>query len=71
MEYCAGGDLLAKMVGIGFSGPDEVYCLFKQLLKGLEYMHGSGVVHRDLKPENLLLDATHRYLKISDFGTPS
>jgi protein-serine/threonine kinase len=68
MEYCAGGDLLSKMIGVGFSGFDEIACLFKQLLRGIEYMHNTGVVHRDLKPENLLLDSTHRYLKITDFG---
>ena len=74
MEYCAGGDLLAKLMGIGFSGMDEINCLFKQLLRGLEYMHGSGVVHRyaqlisDLKPENILLDGTQRILKNTDFG---
>ena len=68
MEYCKGGDLQKKINNVGFSGPEELHCLFKQLLLGAEYMHTSGVAHRDLKPENLLLDPTHRRLKISDFG---
>jgi protein-serine/threonine kinase len=76
MEYCSGGDLLAKLQHIGLSGMDEVGCFFKQIISGIAYIHSAGVVHRyiaehngrDLKPENILLDAKHRYLKITDFG---
>jgi serine/threonine protein kinase len=45
MEYCAGKDLLSKIKDIGFA-EGEIECLFKQLLTGIEYMHGAGVVHR-------------------------
>ncbi|EGC44856.1 serine/threonine protein kinase hal4 [Histoplasma capsulatum var. duboisii H88] len=45
----------------------EADCYFKQLMRGVEYMHEMGVAHRDLKPENLLL-TTHGALKITDFG---
>lgn len=27
----------------------QVKCIMKQLLKGLAYVHGNGVLHRDLK----------------------
>ncbi|KAL4974947.1 kinase-like domain-containing protein [Aspergillus desertorum] len=69
MEYCAGGDLHSMIT----AGPlhrlpvEEAECLFKQLLRGVVYLHRSGIAHRDLKPENLLL--THRAcIKITDFG---
>ena len=68
MEYCPGGDLLHKMMNEGFADVYEILCYFKQLLHGVSYIHENGVVHRDLKPENLIMDATKRVLKITDFG---
>lgn len=67
MEYCAGGDLYTLVIAAGQLQVPEADCYFKQLMRGVEYMHEMGVAHRDLKPENLLL-TTHGCLKITDFG---
>ncbi|KAK2804696.1 Pkinase-domain-containing protein [Emmonsiellopsis sp. PD_5] len=67
MEYCAGGDLYTLVLAAGKLEVGEADCYFKQLMRGVEYMHEMGVAHRDLKPENLLL-TTHGALKITDFG---
>ncbi|KAK2880186.1 Pkinase-domain-containing protein [Arthroderma sp. PD_2] len=67
MEYCAGGDLYTLILSAGKLDVGEADCYFKQLMRGVEYMHEMGVAHRDLKPENLLL-TTHGALKITDFG---
>lgn len=67
MEYCAGGDLYTLVLAAGTLTVPEADCYFKQLMRGVEYMHEMGVAHRDLKPENLLL-TTHGALKITDFG---
>jgi serine/threonine-protein kinase 11 len=68
MEYCV--CVLQEMLA---SAPQEKFPLYQahkyfvQLIDGLEYLHGQGVIHNDIKPGNLLitLDDT---LKISDFG---
>mmetsp|Transcript_22643 Transcript_22643/g.49574 ORF Transcript_22643/g.49574 Transcript_22643/m.49574 type:complete len:526 (+) Transcript_22643:188-1765(+) len=38
-----------------------------QLLRGLSFIHQSGVLHRDLKPKNILANSNCK-LKICDFG---
>ncbi|KAI1003379.1 Serine/threonine-protein kinase [Podosphaera aphanis] len=67
MEFCAGGDLYTLVLTAGKLEAAEADCYFKQMMRGVEYMHEMGVAHRDLKPENLLL-TTHGSLKITDFG---
>lgn len=67
MEFCAGGDLYSLVLAAGKLEVVEADCYFKQLMRGVEYIHEMGVSHRDLKPENLLL-TTHGSLKITDFG---
>lgn len=47
--------------------PTQVRYLMFQLLRGIRYLHNSGVLHRDLKPSNILVDGDCR-LKICDFG---
>ncbi|GMS86368.1 hypothetical protein PENTCL1PPCAC_8543, partial [Pristionchus entomophagus] len=40
---------------------------FRQIVKGVEYIHSEGLIHRDLKPCNILFNKDKR-LKIADMG---
>nr|KAF6402592.1 serine/threonine kinase 11 [Rousettus aegyptiacus] len=68
MEYCVCG--MQEMLD---SVPEkrfpvcQAHGYFRQLVDGLEYLHGQGIVHKDIKPGNLLL-TTSGTLKISDLG---
>ncbi|KAI9244621.1 kinase-like domain-containing protein [Sporodiniella umbellata] len=68
MEYCSGGDLYSwiKEDKLDLKISKD---LFRQLIKGMSYLHGLGIAHRDIKPENLLIETKSRLeLKITDFG---
>lgn len=51
MEFCAGGDLIMLVRSAGRLEVQEADCFFKQMMRGLEYVHEMGVAHRDLKLE--------------------
>lgn len=67
MEFCSGGDLYTLIIAAGKLEYAEADCFFKQIIRGVNYMHDMGVCHRDLKPENLLL-TQNGVIKITDFG---
>ena len=67
MEHCEDGDL-KKYINNKPMREKSLKGYMRQLMEGLEYLHGKNIMHRDLKPHNLLLTNNKKTLKISDFG---
>lgn len=79
LELVRGGDLFAALIGRPGPRPRleprEVSFVLQQLVEGLVFLHGQGIVHRDLKLENVLVTSSRKEValtfysvKITDFG---
>ena len=71
--YCPEGTLLSLVTkshnagGVGLEG-DLVRSIFREVTRGLQYLHETmGVVHGDIKLDNILIDE-HGTCRIADFG---
>jgi len=72
MELCTGGELFDRIIEENKMSEKHAAIIMRQMLRAINYMHGSNVMHRDLKPENFLFrskDPVEKTdLKIIDFG---
>ncbi|KAI0318644.1 kinase-like domain-containing protein, partial [Amylostereum chailletii] len=66
MEY-APYDLFSVVMSGKMCRP-EIYCVFRQICEGVEYLHSMGLAHRDLKLDNCVM-TTSNIVKLIDFGT--
>ncbi|KAI0375021.1 Pkinase-domain-containing protein, partial [Pilatotrama ljubarskyi] len=66
MEY-APYDLFSVVMSGNMTRP-EIYCVFRQICDGVEYLHSLGLAHRDLKLDNCVMTKDN-VVKLIDFGT--
>ncbi|KAJ7098008.1 other/HAL protein kinase [Mycena belliarum] len=66
MEY-APFDLFSVVMSGKMCRP-EIYCVFRQVCEGVEYLHEMGLAHRDLKLDNCVMTPDN-VVKLIDFGT--
>ena len=75
MDLLQGVSLESEIIERGFLSLHDTITIFMQVLEGLAYAHGHGVIHRDLKPSNIMLccrdgvvNGAQLQVKILDFG---
>jgi tRNA A-37 threonylcarbamoyl transferase component Bud32 len=66
-EYVDGETLLARLKRTRPLPLREALGIGADILRGLAYAHGKGIIHRDIKPANILLTSEGQ-AKIADFG---
>ncbi|KAM9620760.1 inactive serine/threonine-protein kinase PLK5 isoform 3-T3 [Morphnus guianensis] len=67
LEYCSRRSLADILRARGRLTEPEVRYYLRQIISGLRYLHGQGIVHRDLKLSNFLVTKKMQ-VKIGDLG---
>jgi serine/threonine protein kinase len=67
LELCEGGNLWQELRRQRPVAPEQVCHWFRQIVRGVAYLHANDVVHRDLKLSNVLLTREGQ-CKVGDFG---
>ena len=67
MEFVDGHNLASLIYGASPLLEGRRIDIIRQIVQGLAYIHGQGLIHRDICPRNVLLDAAG-HARLIDFG---
>ncbi|KAK0135995.1 Mitogen-activated protein kinase kinase kinase kinase 5 [Merluccius polli] len=67
MEFCGGGSLQDIYHVTGPMTESQIAYICREMLQGLDYLHGQKKIHRDIKGANILLNDQGE-VKLADFG---
>ncbi len=74
LELCSDRNMVRAVIQNRYLPQEDCIGYFKQLLRGLEYIHSQNVIHRDVKSSNIYLhtvmdgEIERIVLKLGDFG---
>ncbi|XP_075892657.1 mitogen-activated protein kinase kinase kinase kinase 5 isoform X1 [Nelusetta ayraudi] len=67
MEFCGGGSLQDVYHVTGPLSEPQIAYICREMLQGLDYLHGQKKIHRDIKGANILVNDQGE-VKLADFG---
>jgi serine/threonine protein kinase len=67
LEHMPGGSIADIVLKFGPLQEAVVKKYTREVLQGLKYLHGKGIIHRDIKGQNILVD-NKGVCKLADFG---
>jgi serine/threonine protein kinase/tetratricopeptide (TPR) repeat protein len=68
MEFIEGITLARILKDQGRLSVEETLRILDQTASALDFAHKKGIVHRDIKPANIMVEASDREVKVTDFG---
>ena len=68
LEYMPGGSLYELLQSKGPLDFRTTMTFTRQILEGVEYLHGQNIIHQEIKGKNILIDQVNSALKLADFG---
>lgn len=67
MDFCEKGSIENKFNSNGYLPMKEALKYIKDILRGLDALHGNSIFHNDIKPKNILIGSSNQAM-LSDYG---